>query len=54
MPGRMSTEGGIEYQCQVFGALTVLFTEVKLKIGSQTERLNAVEQVIAEVDGMFL
>lgn len=40
MPDRMTTEGRIEYWYQVFGALTVLFIEVKLKISSQTERLN--------------
>lgn len=52
MPGCMSTRGRIEYQFKVCGALTILFMEVELRIGSGDERLNSVAQVIAEVDGM--
>jgi hypothetical protein len=54
MPGRLPTTGRIEYQFKVWGALTVLFIEVKLEIGSSQERQNAVAQVIAEADGMSL
>lgn len=39
------------YHFKTFGSLTVVFVEVKLKIGSVEERLNAVAQVIAECDG---
>lgn len=52
MPGRMATPGRIEYQFKVCGALTILFIQVKLQIGSDEERLNAIGQVIAEADGM--
>ena len=51
MPGRIATKGRIEYYFIVVGCLTVLFIEVKLSIGSSTERMNAVAQVIAEADG---
>ena len=33
--------------------ITVVFSEVKLDIGSLTERLNCFAQVIAECEGMF-
>ncbi|KAL0632801.1 hypothetical protein Q9L58_008317 [Maublancomyces gigas] len=54
MPGRMSTRGRIEYQFKVCGALTILFIEVKLQIGSGDERLNAIAQLIAEADACDL
>jgi hypothetical protein len=50
IPGRMTTRGRIEYHFKVFGALTFLFVEVKLEIGSAEERHNAIAQVIAESD----
>lgn len=53
MPGRLTTKGRIEYQFKVCGALTVLFVEVKYKLASGTDRLNAVAQVIAEADGIY-
>ena len=49
--GRMTTKGKIEYYFKAFGATSVLFIEVKLRIGSATERLDAIAQVIAECDG---
>ena len=51
MPGRIATQGRIEYHFKVIGGLTVLFVEVKLFIGSDAERMNAIAQVIAEADG---
>lgn len=54
MQGRMATRGRVEYQFKVCGALTILFIEVKLQIGSGEERLNAIGQVIAEADGPHL
>jgi hypothetical protein len=50
----MTTKGRIEYQFKVYGGITVLFIEVKLAIGSATERLDCYAQVIAECDGMFI
>lgn len=41
-----------EYQFKVCGALTVVFIEVKLSLGTSTERLNTVAQVIAEANGI--
>lgn len=46
MPDRMTTEGRIEYWYQVFGALTVLFIEVKLK---SAPRLSAWTRPIREI-----
>ena len=51
MNGRITTRGKIEYHFKTFGALTVVFVEAKLKIGSDEERMNAIAQVIAECDG---
>jgi hypothetical protein len=51
IPGRMTTKGRIEYHFKVFGALTILFIEVKLEIGSADELHDAIAQVIAESDG---
>jgi hypothetical protein len=52
LEGRLTTKGRIEYQFQTYGAINVVFIEVKLEIGGQSERLNFVAQVIAECDGM--
>ena len=43
----------MEYQFKTYGGITVIFIEAKLEIGSLTERLNCIAQVIAECDGMF-
>jgi len=51
IPGRMMTKGRIEYHFKVFGALTILFTEIKLEIGSADELHDTIAQVIAESDG---
>ena len=54
MPGRTATRGRSVCQFKVFGVLTVVYVEFKLEIGSRDERLNAVAQLIAEADGMYL
>lgn len=53
LKGRITTRGRIEYQFKTFGGVTVVFIQVKLSIGSLTERLNCIAQVIAECDGGF-
>jgi hypothetical protein len=52
--GRISTRGRIEYHFLVFGELSLLVIEVKFRLGTGDERLNAIAQVIAECDGMHL
>lgn len=52
LEGRITTNGRIEYQFKTYGGITVVFIEVKLDIGSKTERLNCFAQVIAECDGI--
>lgn len=49
MLGRMTTKGRVEYQFKVCGVLTILFVEVKLRLGSVDEQPNA----IAEAEGIF-
>jgi hypothetical protein len=53
LEGRIATKGRIEYQFKTYGGVTVLFIEVKMQVGSLTERLNCYAQVIAECDGEF-
>ena len=53
LEGKITTKGRVEYQFKTFGGITVVFIEVKLDIGSQTERLDCYAQVIAECDGKF-
>ena len=48
----MTTKGRIEYQFKTYGGITVVFIEVKLNIGNETELLNCFAQVIAECDSM--
>lgn len=50
--GRITTKGLVEYQFKDCGALTILFIEAKLRLGSYDERLNAIAQVVAEADGI--
>jgi hypothetical protein len=45
------TKGRIEYNYRSFRRLSMLVIEVKLVLGTATERLNAIAQVIAECDG---
>jgi len=52
--GRMTTKGRIEYYFKAFGSVSIVFIEIKLKIGDLEERLNAIGQVIAESDGESL
>jgi hypothetical protein len=52
LEGRITTKGRIEYQFKTYGGITVVFIEVKLKIGNLKERLDIFAQVIAECDGM--
>ena len=53
LEGRIASKGRMEYQFKAFGGITVLFVEVKLNIGSLSERLDCIAQVIAEADGTF-
>lgn len=53
LEGKTTTKGRIEYQFKTYGGVTVVFIEVKLNVGSLTERLNCYAQVIAECDGEF-
>jgi hypothetical protein len=41
----------VEYYFEAIGSIAVLVIEMKLKIGSAKERLDAIAQVIAECDG---
>lgn len=50
LDGRVTTRGKIEYYFKAFGSISALFIEVKLKIGSRKERMDAIAQVIAECD----
>ena len=45
-----SIDGRIGYFFQTFGAVVILFIEMKLKVGNDAERLKAIAQVIAECD----
>jgi hypothetical protein len=51
--GRIPTRGRIEYHFLVFGELSLLVIEVKFRLATGDERLNAIAQVIAECDGMY-
>jgi hypothetical protein len=51
LEGRITTKSGVEYYFRAIRSIAVLFIEFKLHIGSATERLNAIAQVIAECDG---
>lgn len=51
--GRITTKGRIEYLFMAFGSLAMLFIEVKYRLNTGDEFLDAVAQVIAEADGMF-
>jgi len=49
--GRVTTRGKIKYYFKAFGSIAALFIEVRLKIGSRKERMDAIAQAIAECDG---
>jgi hypothetical protein len=49
--GRITTKGRVQYYFRAIRSVAVLFIEFKIHIGSATERLDAVAQVIAECDG---
>ena len=49
--GRIGTQGCIKYFFKTFGAVAILFIEMKLKVGNDAEHLKAIAQVIAECDG---
>ena len=49
--GQIGTRGRIEYFFKAFGAIAILCIEMKLKVGNEEERLDAIAQVIAECDG---
>jgi len=50
----MITKGRVEYHFLVFGGLSLLVIEVKFELGTGEERLNAIAQVAAECDGIYL
>jgi hypothetical protein len=50
MEGRKTTSG-IEYCFRAFGVVTILCIERKMNVGDDSERLNAIAQVIAECQG---
>jgi len=52
--GRIGTQGRIEHFFKVFGAIAILFIEIKLLVANDEERLKAIAQVIAEGDGCDL
>ena len=52
MSGHVMTKGRTEYQIRVFGRLIVIYVEVELGAGTGDDHLDAVEQLIAEADGM--
>jgi hypothetical protein len=59
MPGRMTAKGhrDIEYQLnllKVFQAISVVCIEVELNVATPDAHLNAVAQLIAEADGLYL
>jgi hypothetical protein len=41
----------VDYYFKAVSSITVLFIQIKLKIGSAKECLDAIAQVIAECDG---
>ena len=45
------TTGNIEYYFKAFGSIAALCIQVKLKIGSRKEQMDAIAQVTAECDG---
>jgi hypothetical protein len=49
--GRITTKGRVEHYFQTMGSIAVFFLEIKYRIGSGKERLDAIAQVIAECDG---
>jgi hypothetical protein len=54
MPECITTKSRIEYQFRVFGGFTIVYVEAKLEVGTGAEHLDAVAQLIAEADGMYL
>lgn len=44
-------KGRVEYFLKIFGAIAILCTEWKLRVGNNAERLDEIAQVIAECDG---
>lgn len=51
MEGGVTTRGRIEHQFVVFGAVAVVFIQVKKELLSGQHRLDQVAQVMAEADG---
>ncbi|KAG8990184.1 hypothetical protein FRB90_001873 [Tulasnella sp. 427] len=50
LESRIATQGRVEHQFCTMNGITLLLIEVKYKVGTPTDRLNAVAQVIAEAD----
>ncbi|KAF5383287.1 hypothetical protein D9615_004801 [Tricholomella constricta] len=52
--GRFGAQGRIEHLFKIFGAVAILFVEVKLKVRNEVERVEAIAQAIAECDSCDL
>ncbi|KAA8900056.1 hypothetical protein FN846DRAFT_781986, partial [Sphaerosporella brunnea] len=48
--GAVTTRGRIEYQYRSFGSVNVVFIEIKLVLGTVSERMDAIAQALAEGD----
>ncbi|KAF8321431.1 uncharacterized protein EI90DRAFT_3001446 [Cantharellus anzutake] len=51
LAGHIGTQGLIKHVFKTFGAVVVLFIEMKLLVGNDPKRLEAIAQVITECDG---
>jgi hypothetical protein len=54
MPGCVGTKDRIECQFKAFEGIIVVYIKVKLEVGTADEHLDAVAQLIAEVEGVYL
>lgn len=48
---KVTSKDRVEYRFKAFGSISMLFMEMKFKVGSAKERLDAIAQVIAEYNG---
>ncbi|KAF5383286.1 hypothetical protein D9615_004800 [Tricholomella constricta] len=51
---KVGMQGRIEHLFKIFGAVAILFVEVKLKVRNEIERVEAIAQAIAECDSCDL
>ena len=47
----ITTRDRVKYYLKTLGSFAILFIEIKFKVGSTKELLNATAQIIAECDG---